>query len=197
MSDIIAAVQGYVSPSSMGSLNQETLQQVYNLFQANVVLSYPGNPNGNVAGTTYQQLWDTVDQVMYVNTVYGSATTAVWTLVTKTPPGGLIWNTITTSTVSMLTNNGYVVNSSGLCTLPLPSVSAVGDELVIMGLSSGGYSIAQLAGQQIIIAPDATTIGTGGSLSTTNHYCAITLRCMVASSIWGVSCSPQDAFTIV
>ena len=149
MTDIIAAVQGYVSPSVLGTLNQATLQQVFNLF------------------------------------------------LSKTP-SSLVWSTVVASSISMVTNNGYIVNYSiGAVTLTLPAVSSVGDELIILGLSASGYSIAQLTGQQVIIAPSTTTLGVGGSLTTTNRYDAITLRCMVANSIWGVSSNPQGTFTIV
>lgn len=149
MTDIIAAVQGYVSPSVLGTLNQATLQQVFNLF------------------------------------------------LTKTP-SSLVWSTVVASSISMVTNNGYIVNySTGVVTLTLPTVSSVGDELIILGLSANGYSIAQLTGQQIIIAPSTTTLGVGGSLTATNRYDAITLRCMVANSTWGVSSNPQGTFTIV
>jgi hypothetical protein len=79
MSDIIYAVQGYTSPSALGLSVQETLQQVFNLFSQNIILNYPGNPNGFVAGTVYQLLWDTVDKVLYVCTTTGNAATAVWT----------------------------------------------------------------------------------------------------------------------
>ena len=196
MSDIIAAVQGYSSPSSLGSLNQETLQQVFNLFQANVVLSFPGNPNGFVAGTPFQFLWDTNGMELYVNTVYGSAMTAVWTLVTEPSPAS--WSTVNSATFALLSNNGYVINYSlGSVTLSLPLVSNIGDELIIMGFSSNGYSITQAAGQQIIIAGDTTTLGVGGSIATTNQYDAITLKCMVANSIWGVSAAVQGIYTII
>jgi hypothetical protein len=79
MSDIICAVQGYISPSVLGISVQETLQQVYDLFQANVILFYSGNPNGFVAGTTFQLCWDTVNEIMYVCTTSGTSSTAVWT----------------------------------------------------------------------------------------------------------------------
>jgi hypothetical protein len=86
LTDIICAVQGYVaSPLNLGLSVQETLQQVYNLFQANVVLFNAGNPNGVLAGTTYQFCWDTTNSLLYICTTTGSATTAVWTLVVNTP----------------------------------------------------------------------------------------------------------------
>lgn len=73
LADIIAAVQGGVS-------SQETLQQVFNLYLANMVLNNAGNPNGLVAGVVYQLLWDTTNLVMYVCTTSGNAATAVWTV---------------------------------------------------------------------------------------------------------------------
>ena len=65
LSDIIYAVQGYISPSVPGTSNSETLQQVYNLFQRNIVLSYPGNPNGFLAGTPFQFCFDTANNIYY------------------------------------------------------------------------------------------------------------------------------------
>lgn len=61
MTDIICAVQGYVSPSNLGLSVQETLQQVFTLFNNNIILANSGNPNGSLAGTTYQLCWDTVN----------------------------------------------------------------------------------------------------------------------------------------
>lgn len=79
MSDIICAVQGYVSPSNLGLSVQETLQQIYSLFQSNLILFNAGNPNGLVAGTTYQLCWDTTNNYLWVCVTSGTSSTAVWT----------------------------------------------------------------------------------------------------------------------
>ncbi|CEG60972.1 hypothetical protein [Legionella micdadei] len=79
MSDIICAVQGYVSPSNLGLSVQESLQQVYNLFQSNIILFNSGNPNGSLAGTTYQFCWDTLNDLLWICTTSGTSSTAVWT----------------------------------------------------------------------------------------------------------------------
>ena len=71
LSDIICAVQGGVSV-------QETIQQISTLLLENTVLNYAGNPNNNVAGVTFQLLWDTMDEELWVCTTTGTATTAVW-----------------------------------------------------------------------------------------------------------------------
>lgn len=73
LADIIAAVQGGVSV-------QQTLQQVQTLMLASTILHNAGNPNGLVAGVTYQFCWDTTNSVLYVCTTSGNAATAVWTV---------------------------------------------------------------------------------------------------------------------
>lgn len=79
LSDIIYAVQGYISPTNPGTSSQETLQQVFNLMLANTILNNAGNPNGVVAGQTYQFCVDTTNSNLYICTTSGSASSAVWT----------------------------------------------------------------------------------------------------------------------
>lgn len=81
LSDIIYAVQGYVSPASPGTSVQETLGQVVNLISSQTILSNAGNPNGVLAGTTFQLCYDTVNAKLYICTTSGNASTAVWTLI--------------------------------------------------------------------------------------------------------------------
>ena len=71
LADLIPAVQG-------GQTVQETLQQVLNLMLSNLVANYPGNPNSNVAGKTFQLCWDTVDELLWICTVTGTSSIAVW-----------------------------------------------------------------------------------------------------------------------
>lgn len=53
LSDIICAVQGYVSPSDIGDSVQETWQQVFNLFNQNVGQSlYSNVPDGSAIALT-------------------------------------------------------------------------------------------------------------------------------------------------
>lgn len=84
LTDIIYAVQGASLPSNLGVSVQETMQQVFNLMLSNTVLHNIGNPNGALAGNTYQLCWDTTHNVMYVCTTSGTSVTAVWTAI---PPG--------------------------------------------------------------------------------------------------------------
>jgi len=184
MSDIICAVQGYVSTSNLGLSVQETLQQVYNLFQSNVILSNAGNPNGVVAGTTYQLCWDTVDLVLWVCTTSGTATTAVWTECINPQSN---WINQTTTPVNLVADNKYVTNNGAtLTTFTLPATSAFGTTIEIAGFSAGGWTLAQNSGQSINFGNKATTTGVGGSLSSSNKNDYIRLLCVTANTTWNV-----------
>lgn len=190
MTDIICAVQGYVSPSNIGLSVQETLQQVFGLFQNNIILFYPGNPNGFVAGSTYQFCWDTTDQLLWICTTTGTASTAVWTLVSTIPLG---WVNVTTASQIMAPETGYVANNGALVTLTLPVTAAFGTEISIQGFGAGGWVIAQNAGQSIHVGSSVTTVGAGGSLASTNRYDSINLLCVVANTTWTAIGAPQSA----
>lgn len=184
MSDIICAVQGYVSPSNLGLSVQENLQQVYNLFQSTIILSYPGNPNGFVAGTTYQLCWDTVDDILYVCTTSGTATTAVWTPCISSESS---WVNQTSSPVTIIPDKKYLVNNgASLVTFSLPATASFGTQIEIAGLSSGGWTLTQAAGQSINFGTKATTIGVGGSLSSSNQHDYVKLLCVTANTTWNV-----------
>lgn len=216
MTDIICAVQGYVPPSNLGLSVQETLGQVYNLFQQNIILYNAGNPNGVVAGTTFQFCWDTTNQILYVCTSSGTSTTAVWTksitltagsgitisqsgddIEISSSSSGMTWNVITGTSANTAANNGYIPNNVALVTLTLPVTASVGTTLGIVGQGAGGWSIAQAAGQSIIVGGSTTTVGVGGSLSSTNRRDSINFICTVANTTWTAWGGPQGILTVV
>ncbi len=143
MSDIICAVQGYVSPANAGLSVQETLQQVYDLFQSNLILFNAGDPNGAVAGTTYQFCWDTDNKILYVCTTSGASSTAVWTRAninsgfTTTATAG------TTTTLTVLSTYWQFFTGSTTQTLVMPVTStlAQGISWAIVNQSSGNITI--------------------------------------------------------
>ena len=185
MSDIICAVQGYSSPSALGLSVQETLQQVYNLFQSNIILAYPGNPNGNLAGTTYQLCWDTVDSILWVCTTSGTASTAVWTQVTSNAEG--IWTLANSTPITIASDQRYVVsNGATLTTFVLPAVASFGTTFEIAGFSSGGWVLTQNAGQSVNFGNLTTTSGVGGSIASTNQNDYVKVVCVTANSTWNV-----------
>lgn len=184
LNDIICAVQGYVNPSNLGLSTQQSLQQVYNLFQQNIILNYAGNPNGNVAGTTYQLLWDTVDLVLWVCTTSGTASTAVWKeCIAQTSN----WITANITPITMIPNYKYLVNNGVTqINFSLPTTASVGTEFEIAGFSSGGWMISQAAGQSINFGTLTSTVGVGGSLTSTATNDYVKALCVVANTTWNI-----------
>ena len=184
LNDIICAVQGYTSPSNLGLSTQQTLQQVYNLFQSNVILFNAGNPNGVVAGNTYQLLWDTVDLILWVCTTSGTATTAVWTECINSQSN---WIDVISSTQAMTANRNYFCdNGASLITFTLPAVAARFTEIEIAGFSAGGWTVAQNVGQSINFGTKTSTLGIGGSIASSNQNDYIKLICATANTTWNV-----------
>lgn len=91
---------------------------------------------------------------------------------------------ITSTSQTMVVNTGYIANNSTLVTATLPSTSAVGDLVWIVGKGSGGWQIAQNAGQMIHFGNQDTTTGAGGHLDSSNQYDAIQLLCTSANTDW-------------
>ena len=97
----------------------------------------------------------------------------------------------------MVANNGYTIdNGASLVTLTLPATAAYGTLLQVIGVSAGGWSIAQNAGQNILVSGVSTTTGTGGSLSSTIPSDQVQLLCVVADTTW-VAIAPAASLTYV
>lgn len=126
LTDIIMAVQGYISPSSPGTSVQESLQQVQELMLANTILTFTGNPNSNVAGTRYQLLWDSIDNLLYVCTTAGTTTTAVWT-----------------PSIGQLTNGQLLIGSTG--NPPVQTTLTAGSNISILN-TAGAITISTSGG---------------------------------------------------
>lgn len=207
--DIIAAVQAGVSV-------QMTLQQVLNLASTNLIANFAGNPNGNVAGTTFGLCWDTVNHNLWICTTSGNAATSVWmksltfiggtgitinqsgaTITISTSGSGLSWTEVTGTSQAMAVDSGYIANNVGLVTLTLPASSSVGDVIYIVGKGSGGWAVAQGAGQTINIGSSPTTVGVSGSLASTNQFDSVQLVCTEADTTWTTLGGGQGALTIV
>lgn len=89
------------------------------------------------------------------------------------------WVTATISLTAAV-NTGYVVDIAipGLLTITLPATSQLGDIIEITGLSAGGWTIAQADAADIIhYGNQSSTLGVGGSISSTHRYDSIKLVC--------------------
>jgi hypothetical protein len=123
LADIICAVQGGVSV-------QETLGQIAQLFNANVIINYHGNPNLNVAGTSYQFCWDSLNNILWVCTTTGSISTAVWSVASGTQTNGqlMIGSTGNAPVPATLTagTNISISNGAGTITISATGLAGIG-----------------------------------------------------------------------
>jgi hypothetical protein len=149
--DIICAIQGGVSV-------QETLEQVLNLTQSNIVLSGSGNPNGSVAGSVYQFYYDTTNKNLYINTTTGSSSTAVWTLVASN------------AFVPALTNGQLLIGSTGVNPVPATltagsniSITNAAGSITIAGTGFAGFSWTVVASSSQAITPNSGYIMNNGA----------------------------------
>lgn len=110
--------------------------------------------------------------------------------------GATTWTEVTGTSQSMAVNNGYVANNASLVTCTLPTTAAIGDFVRVSGKGAGLFKIGQNASQVIRTGTTDTTTGTGGSLTATNRYDCLTLRCITANTDWVLE-SVKGAFTIV
>ncbi len=104
----------------------------------------------------------------------------------------------TTTSVTMAVNTVYEINAgASLVTLTLPTTSALGDMIKIVGQSSGRWAVAQNANQLIHYSPAVTTTGVGGSLAATGAHNVLLLHCIIANLEWNVEYSTGTGLTIV
>lgn len=104
------------------------------------------------------------------------------TITISSAGAGFTWNEVLGVAQNMAVENGYITNNVGVVTLTLPAVAAVGDIVAVVGKGTGGWRIAQNAGQVIHLLGTDTTPGAGGSLSSTVRYDCAELICIAANT---------------
>lgn len=97
---------------------------------------------------------------------------------------GIGWTEVTGTTQAMASDNGYASNNVSQVVFTLPATAAFGTILNVVGKGAGGWQIAQNAGQNIQVGSVSTTVGAGGTLTSTNQFDAIELVCTTADTVW-------------
>ena len=97
--------------------------------------------------------------------------------------GGLTWTVEVADVTPAVVNHGYGCNKAGALAITLPAASAVGDVIAIKGMANS-WNIVQGANQYIQVGAVTSTVGAGGSVSSTAHIvtgdgarCRHRLRC--------------------
>jgi len=112
-----------------------------------------------------------------------------------TDSNAFLWN-LTAFSESMVENNGYICDGGGALVLTLPLTAAFGTIIEVTLDGSTSFQIAQNAGQQIRMGSVQTTVGTGGSITTTVQGNSLRMVCQTANTKWNVL-SSMGNFTIV
>ena len=115
-------------------------------------------------------------------------------------PGIMQWDEITvTGPTQMVVRHGYIANTTAptLCQLTLPAAADVGEVVAVVGKGTGLYQIQQNAGQQILYGNLATTVGVGGSVTSTLARDTIMLVCSTANTTWTVMCGSVGIHNVV
>lgn len=103
-------------------------------------------------------------------------------------PGSMTTQEVT-SDENMSVNYAYIANDSSAITFTLPAASTIDDVIEIWGKGSGGWDIAQGAGQTIHYGSTSSTTGAGGSVASTIQYQVIKMRCITADTDWEIMTS--------
>ena len=93
------------------------------------------------------------------------------------------------ATQAMTSNNLYIANDASLTTFTLPTSSAVGDIIQILGsaLNSGGWKVTYTTGQ-IIWGPGGHSTATTGNAATGSAAAqAMNIVCVVANTTWVIT----------
>ena len=124
-------------------------------------------------------------------TVTGSPVSLGGTVTLTVGAGGTPWVSVTGTTQAIAVNTGYIADNAAQVVFTLPATAAIGDTFYITGdgtAGTAGWQLKQNANQRVFFGSTSTTIGTGGSLTSTNQLDSIRAVCVVAgaSSIWNI-----------
>lgn len=120
------------------------------------------------------------------------ANTAMVTLDTTTgqlgtqvlPTVHLTWSVITANQAAAV-QNGYFCNKAGTLTLSLPATSVIGDVIEVANINTAlGVQFTQAANQQISIGAFNTTLGVGGTLTSSAIGDSLKIVCKTANTLW-------------
>ena len=106
---------------------------------------------------------------------------------TATPQ--LIVTPVAGASQAMLSNHTYIANDSALTTFTLPTTSAVGDILQIVGsaLNVNGWKVTYTTGQIIWGPAGSSTATTGNAASATAAAQSVMMVCVVANTTWTIT----------
>jgi hypothetical protein len=115
----------------------------------------------------------------------GSSADPSWA--TATPQLAVV--PVSGATQAMAVNTNYIANNASLTTFTLPTVSAVGSiiQIVGSGLNTGGWKVTYTTGQLIWGPGGESTVTTGNAASATAAAQCMKIECVVANTTWVIT----------
>jgi hypothetical protein len=97
--------------------------------------------------------------------------------------GGLTWSVKTSADnpVTLSNGNGYIAKGASAVNFVLPATATIGDTYFIQGYGNL-WTLAQNAGQSVIIGNVTSTVGVGGSVTATMASDALELLCVTTNN---------------
>jgi hypothetical protein len=106
--------------------------------------------------------------------------------ITFNSTGGFSWVDVTAATQTLSPGTGYLADRATLITFSLPVTAAFGDTYIIAGYGAGGWTLAQHAGQSIIVGPLTSTVGVTGGIASIISSDLVEIVCVVADTTFKV-----------
>lgn len=104
---------------------------------------------------------------------------------------------VTGTSQALVAGTTYIANNGSLVTLTLPATATIGDKFEILGKGAGLFKVAQNASQVINFLSAVTTTGVAGSITSTQQYQSIIIRCITANTQFTVEEASGASWTVV
>lgn len=104
----------------------------------------------------------------------------------------LTWYDITSSSINMVPDSGYVANLGTLISFTLPVNAAFGTEIAVCGKGAGLFTILTNPGQSIVFGEFTANTSVSSMLPSDS----LRLVCTLANTQWTLTGGPQGSFVI-
>ena len=108
---------------------------------------------------------------------------------------GFNWSVVTASSVTADVNAGIIANRVATpVQILLPALFDIGDEIIVMGLGAGGWSVVCNTGQSILFGSVSSSVD--GSINSDITNSVLELRGLVPNTTWLITSTNSNPFYV-